>query len=66
MRNGFKHDIPVNFQIRPFRQLLNKTPLKDISITPAINYSGVAYTQKIIKRFEAGHLNPLTNKLERW
>jgi lipopolysaccharide assembly outer membrane protein LptD (OstA) len=42
MRNGFKHDIPLSFQIRPF---------KNFSISPSVTYSGVMYTQKILKRW---------------
>jgi hypothetical protein len=40
MRNGFKHDIPLSFQIRPF---------KNFSIAPSVTYTGVMYTQKIKK-----------------
>ena len=40
MNNGFKHDIPLSFQMRPF---------KNFSISPSLTYSGVLYTQKIIK-----------------
>jgi hypothetical protein len=43
MKNGFKHDIPLSFQIRPF---------KNFSISPAVTYSGVMYTQKIVKRWD--------------
>lgn len=40
MRNGFKHDIPLSIQFRPF---------KNFSLSPSVSYSGVLYTQKIIK-----------------
>jgi hypothetical protein len=43
MKNGFKHDIPFSFQIRPF---------KNFSISPSLSYSGVLYTQKIEKRWD--------------
>ncbi len=52
MRNGFKQDIPLSFQIRPF---------KNFSISPAITYTGVAYTQKIIKNWKQNYINPETN-----
>jgi hypothetical protein len=55
MKNGFKHDIPLSFQIRPF---------KNFSITPSLTYSGVMYTQKIEKRWDPAYLNPDNNKIE--
>jgi hypothetical protein len=55
MKNGFKHDIPLSFQIRPF---------KNFSITPSLTYSGVMYTQKIEKRWDPLYLNPDNNKIE--
>ncbi|MEI6048112.1 MAG: putative LPS assembly protein LptD [Bacteroidota bacterium] len=48
MRNGFKHDIPLSFQIRPF---------KNFSISPSVTYSGVMYTQKIVKRWDPKNFN---------
>jgi hypothetical protein len=44
MKNGFKHDAPLSFQIRPF---------KNFTISPSITYSGVMYTQKIVKRWDS-------------
>ena len=46
MRNGFKHDAPLSFQIRPF---------KNFSISPSVTYTGVLYTQKIEKRWDPDH-----------
>lgn len=43
MRNGFKHDIPLSIQIRPFN---------NFSISPSLTYSGVLYSQKIIKQLD--------------
>jgi lipopolysaccharide export system protein LptA len=43
MKNGFKHDIPLSFQLRPF---------KNFSVSPSLTYSGVMYTQKINKRWD--------------
>ena len=40
MKNGFKHEAPLSFQIRPFR---------NFSISPSLTYTGVLYTQKIEK-----------------
>ena len=50
MRNGFKQEIPVSFQLRPF---------KNFSISPSLTYSGVMYTQKIIKEW-----NPAYNDIQ--
>lgn len=52
MKNGFKHDIPLSLQFRPF---------KNFSISPSLNYSGVLYTQKIVKRYEPEHIDPALN-----
>ena len=43
MKNGFKHDIPLSLQIKPF---------KGFSISPRMTYSGVLYTQKIEKTWD--------------
>ena len=40
MRNGFKHEVPLSLQFRPF---------KNFSISPQVSYTGVLYTQKIEK-----------------
>ncbi len=40
MRNGFEHSIPVNLQIRPFR---------NFSISPSLTYRGVLFTEKYEK-----------------
>jgi hypothetical protein len=52
MRNGFKQDIPLSFQLRPF---------KNFSISPSLTYSGVLYTQKIIKNMTRAHWDPELN-----
>jgi hypothetical protein len=54
MRNGFKHDIPLSFQIRPF---------KNFSISPSLTYSGVLYTQKVVKELVAEHFDPDLNAI---
>ena len=46
MRNGFKQEIPLSFQLRPF---------KNFSISPSLTYSGVMYTQKIIKEWDPAY-----------
>ena len=51
-RNGFKHQIPVSLQFRPF---------KNFSISPQVSYTGVLYTRKIEKRWDPDHFNPQTN-----
>ncbi len=40
MKNGFKHEIPVSLQIRPFN---------NFTISPSMTYTGVLYSQKIEK-----------------
>jgi hypothetical protein len=55
MRNGFKQDIPLSLLIRPF---------KNFSISPSLTYSGVLYTQKIIKTFDPNYFNPALNKTQ--
>jgi hypothetical protein len=52
MRNGFKHDAPLSFQIRPFR---------NFNISPQVSYSGVLYTQKIEKTWVPDHYNEILN-----
>jgi len=52
MRNGFKHDIPLTFQLRPFR---------NFSISPSLTYSGVLYTQKIVKEWKTDYHDPALN-----
>jgi hypothetical protein len=39
---GFRHEIPVSLQLRPF---------KNFSISPSLTYTGVVFGQKIEKRF---------------
>jgi hypothetical protein len=54
MRNGFKQDIPLSLQIRPFR---------NFSISPSLTYSGVAFTQKIVKRYDPTNFDQVQNKI---
>ena len=53
MKNGFKHDIPLSIQIRTF---------KNFSISPSLTYSGVLYTQKIIKEWKTDYFDQAQNK----
>jgi lipopolysaccharide export system protein LptA len=55
MRNGFKHEAPLSFQIRPFR---------NFSISPSVTYSGVLYTQKIEKSWDPDYFNREINEIE--
>ena len=43
MKNGFRHEVPLSLQIRPFN---------NFSISPALRYTGVLYTQQIEKRWD--------------
>jgi hypothetical protein len=54
MKNGFKQDIPLSFQIRPFN---------NFSISPSLTYTGVLYTQKIIKHWDPNHIDPTLNQI---
>jgi len=54
MKNGFKHEVPLSFQIRPF---------KNFSISPQMRYTGVLYTQQIEKRWDPTYYNESLNKI---
>ncbi len=54
MKNGFKHEIPVSMQIRPFN---------NFSISPSLRYTGVLYTQRIEKRWDPDFYNESINKV---
>jgi hypothetical protein len=54
MRTGFMHEVPLSFQLRPFR---------NFSISPQVSYRGVLYTQKIIKRWDPMYIDPDTRKI---
>ncbi len=46
MKNGYKHSIPLSFNIKPFR----KTPmLQSFTITPSMNYNGMFYSKQMYK-----------------
>jgi hypothetical protein len=51
MRTGFRHEAPLSFQIRPFR---------NFSISPSVTYTGVLYTQKIEKFWIDDFVDPET------
>jgi hypothetical protein len=53
-RSGFRHDIPVSFQIRAF---------KNFSITPQVSYKGVLYTRKILESWDPLVFNPTNNSM---
>jgi hypothetical protein len=52
MRNGFKHEIPLSLQIRPFN---------NFSISPSLTYTGVLYTKKITKEWKTNYYDPALN-----
>jgi hypothetical protein len=54
MRNGFKHEIPVSIQFRPFR---------NFSISPQLSYSGVLYTEKYNKKWNPAYFDPEKNQI---
>jgi lipopolysaccharide assembly outer membrane protein LptD (OstA) len=55
MKNGFQQNIPISLQINPF---------KNFSISPSLTYSGVLYTQKIVKAWEPNFYNAALNKTQ--
>jgi len=54
MRNGFRHEMPVSIQFRPFR---------NFSISPQMTYTGVLYTQKITKTWNPAYFNEEINRV---
>jgi lipopolysaccharide assembly outer membrane protein LptD (OstA) len=54
MKNGFKHEVPVSLQIRPFN---------NFSISPSMRYTGVLYTQRIEKRWDPDYYDEDKNKV---
>jgi hypothetical protein len=54
MENGFKQEIPVSLQIRPFN---------NFSISPSLTYTGVLYTQKIEKKWDPMNVDQTLNKI---
>ncbi len=54
MKSGFKHEVPVSLQIRPFN---------NFSISPQLRYSGVLYTQKIEKRWDPLYYDDTRNMI---
>ena len=53
MQNGFKHEAPLSLQIRPFR---------NFSISPQVTYTGVLYSQKFDKQWDADYFDPELNQ----
>lgn len=53
MKNGFKHEAPLSFQFRPF---------KNFSVAPSVTYTGVLYTHKIETSWDPNGINPATGK----
>ncbi len=52
MKNGYKHTIPLNLSIKPFR----KTPmLQSFAITPSMNYNGIIYSKQSYKFISEYH-----------
>ncbi len=54
MRSGFSHEVPLSFQLRPFR---------NFSISPSVSYNGVMYTQKINKTWDINYRDPETGEI---
>jgi hypothetical protein len=55
MNNGFRHEAPLSFQIRPFR---------NFSISPQVSYSGVMYTKKINRTWDPDYFNEVQNAID--
>ncbi|MBE0679284.1 MAG: LPS-assembly protein LptD [Bacteroidales bacterium] len=54
MKNGFKHEVPLSLQIRPFN---------NFSISPSLRYTGVLYTQQIEKRWDPDYYDESRGKV---
>ena len=54
MKNGFKHEIPLSLQIRPFN---------NFSISPSLRYTGVLYSQKIERRWDPDYYDEDRNTI---
>ena len=52
MKNGFKHEVPLSLQFRPF---------SNFSISPSLRYTGVLYTQQIHKRWDPDYYDESKN-----
>lgn len=52
MKNGFKHEVPLSLQFRPFN---------NFSISPSLRYTGVLYTQQITKRWDPDYYDETRN-----
>jgi hypothetical protein len=52
-KNGFKHEAPLSFQIRPFR---------NFSISPSVTYTGVLYTKKVETYWDESRIDPITHR----
>jgi hypothetical protein len=50
---GFKHEVPVSFQIRPFRNM---------SISPSLRYTGVLFPRKVEKFWIPDYFDPELNE----
>lgn len=53
MKNGFKHEAPLSFQIRPFR---------NFSISPSVTYTGVLYSEKIETSWDPVAIDKVTGR----
>jgi lipopolysaccharide assembly outer membrane protein LptD (OstA) len=52
MNNGFEHDIPVSIPIKAF---------SNFTVSPALTYSGVLYSRKILKHWDPSHYDSEVN-----
>ena len=49
MRNGFRHEIPLSLNIKPFKKI---AALQSLTITPNVSYKGMIYTGQTEKYIE--------------
>lgn len=54
MDNGFKHQIPLSANFKPFR---------NFNISPRVQYQGVLYTKSIRKNWDPNYLDPVTGEV---
>jgi len=54
MKNGFKHDIPLTVNFKPFNSF---------NISPRIKYTGVIYTERVEKKWDENFIDPETGQI---
>jgi hypothetical protein len=56
MRNGFKHEVPISASFKP---------IKDMTLTPSLNYVGVMYFSYLEKNWDAATDSLIINRINK-